>query len=102
MAGVVDGIEELPLDLMEIGVSHAETLLRNSIISDHQAGQHRPIRGLGHRSCSFQDQCGTRRTRRISAEWPAGRCRHSSSNSMDASRLVSLSRTKTTTLFRAT
>src|SRR5262245_58354780 len=52
IAGVGDGIEESPLDLMELGVSHAEALFHYPIISVYQAGQQRSIRGLGHGSDS--------------------------------------------------
>lgn len=37
MAGVVDGIEEVTLDLVEIDVSHGEALLRNPVMSVHPA-----------------------------------------------------------------
>src|SRR5271165_1771373 len=53
IGGIDDGVKELVFDLMEFGVSHTKALLGDSIVSIHEAIQHRSIRGLGHCVGSF-------------------------------------------------
>ena len=72
-----------------------------SFVSVHQAREHRSIGGIRHRSYSLTDRDMGVDHAVARTLHPPGESLHSYSNSMDTSLSVSLSRTKTTTLFMA-